>query len=265
MQARTGTDWARRIQRAKMLEEHHASAAEILRSYQQILKLQATISDALIANRVTYDSNLPFRKRIDVDIPLAHVQDFVSLLHTHGSDPFRGSDTAQIEDAMRSRILEELERETAPANEPTPERFMAIALLQPAMEHAAQSMAVPATPTTRCPICGALPLLAALRPEGEGAKRYLQCSLCLTEWPFRRVLCPWCGETDKDKLPRFTPEQCNYVRVEGCDTCKHYLKSIDLTVEGHAIPLVDEVALSALDIWADEQGFKKICLNLLGM
>jgi formate dehydrogenase maturation protein FdhE len=54
------------------------------------------------------------------------------------------------------------------------------------------------------------------------------------------------------------------VRVEACDTCHYYLKSIDLTVDGLAIPLVDEVATVPLDLWAGEHGYKKAEANLMG-
>ena len=55
------------------------------------------------------------------------------------------------------------------------------------------------------------------------------------------------------------------IRVEGCDTCKSYIKSVDLTRNGHAVPTVDELATVALNIWADEHGYVKLETNLLGM
>ena len=115
-----------------------------------------------------------------------------------------------------------------------------------------------------CPVCGARPQLAVLRPEGDGGKRFLMCSFCITEWEFRRVLCPVCGQEDHTKLPRYTAEGIPNVRVEACETCHSYLKSVDLTVDGHAVPLVDEVATVPLDLWAMENGFQKIRRNLMG-
>jgi FdhE protein len=107
--------------------------------------------------------------------------------------------------------------------------------------------------------------LAVLRGEGDGAKRSLICSLCSTEWLYRRVVCPNCGEENKDQLPVYIAEQTDYVRVDACDTCKCYLKSVDLTKDGHAVPLVDEIATVALNIWAEEHGYVKLETNLLGM
>lgn len=91
------------------------------------------------------------------------------------------------------------------------------------------------------------------------------CSACLTIWPFRRVVCANCGEERPDKLGVFQSPAFDHVRIEACDTCWHYIKGIDLTRLGLAIPLVDEVAAAALDLWAMEQGYTKIELNLVGL
>ena len=115
-----------------------------------------------------------------------------------------------------------------------------------------------------CPICGGRPQAAVLRPEGDGGKRFLLCSFCLTEWEFRRILCPTCGEENHQKLPRYSADALDGIRVEACDTCQFYLKSIDLTVDGLAIPPVDEVATVTLDLWAIEHGYKKGQPNLMG-
>jgi len=81
--------------------------------------------------------------------------------------------------------------------------------------------------------------------EGDGAKRALICHLCRLEWPYRRVICSNCGEEDKEKLPVYIAEQIDYVRIDACDTCRTYLKSVDLTKDGFAVPEVDEIATVA--------------------
>jgi len=116
-----------------------------------------------------------------------------------------------------------------------------------------------------CPFCGERPVAAVLRPEGEGGKRYLLCSLCLTEWEFRRMLCPNCGEENHERLPVYTTKEFQHIRVEACDSCRHYLKAIDLTVDGRAVPEVDEIAAIALDLWAAANGYNKISPNLLDL
>jgi FdhE protein len=123
----------------------------------------------------------------------------------------------------------------------------------------------PGIPPNLCPRCGEKPVAAVLRPEGEGAKRSLLCGVCLQEWDFRRVLCPNCGEEDTAKLPVFGAQEFPQVRIEACDTCKCYLKAIDLTKDGHAVPEVDELAALALDLWAVEKGYHKLQQNLFGI
>jgi FdhE protein len=128
--------------------------------------------------------------------------------------------------------------------------------------------------TNGCPACSAPPQLSYLQSPpsiagggagSEGAGRYLLCSLCFTDWQINRILCPHCRETNPDKLPYFQSDQLPIVRIEACDSCKIYLKCIDLTKDGRAVPSVDELATPALDIWAHENGYEKIELNLAGI
>ena len=56
----------------------------------------------------------------------------------------------------------------------------------------------------------------------------------------------------------------DHIRIETCDTCRHYLKGIDLTRFGLAVPIVDEVASAPLDLWAGDHGYTKIERNLVG-
>ena len=56
-----------------------------------------------------------------------------------------------------------------------------------------------------------------------------------------------------------------HVRVDACESCRRYLKTVDRSRLGLAVPLVDEVAGAPLDIWAQEHGYTKIELNLVGL
>lgn len=119
----------------------------------------------------------------------------------------------------------------------------------------------------RCPVCGGRPQLSVLRPESHGAKRYLMCALCGFEWRYKRVCCPACGEEEFKKLAYHKPPdfELSHVRVEVCETCRRYIKSVDLSEYGLAVPVVDELAALPLDVWAVEQGYRKIELNLVGI
>jgi FdhE protein len=144
--------------------------------------------------------------------------------------------------------------------------FFAVVILQPQAERLAQtgSFRREGVAGNQCPHCQSNPQLAVIRPEGDGGKRLLLCSFCQSEWEFRRILCPSCGEEHNDNLPRYSAEGIAAVRVEACDVCKHYLKSIDMTIDGLAVPVVDEIATAPMDLWAADQGYRKIQLNLMG-
>jgi formate dehydrogenase accessory protein FdhE len=118
-----------------------------------------------------------------------------------------------------------------------------------------------------CPHCGGQPWVAARRPipNSHGAQRMLLCALCGSQWLVNRILCPACGEEDPDRLPAFNTERYPTARIEACETCHRYLKSIDLSVDGHAIPEVDDLVSVGLDLWAAEQGFARIEPGLAGV
>jgi formate dehydrogenase maturation protein FdhE len=61
-----------------------------------------------------------------------------------------------------------------------------------------------------------------------------------------------------------SPPEIAHVRLDVCDTCRTYLKGIDLAKTGLAVPVVDELATTPLDLWAREHGYVKLQINLLG-
>ena len=142
--------------------------------------------------------------------------------------------------------------------------FFARVMLQPYAEFVTGAMLPPAPVmiVCRCPRCNALPLLGVLRPEGDGGKRFLLCSFCSLEWEFRRIFCAHCGEGQEQKLAVYVAEQFPHMRVETCESCRHCLRTIDLTKDGNAVPLVDDLAAIPLSLWAQENGYKRIQENL---
>ncbi len=59
-----------------------------------------------------------------------------------------------------------------------------------------------------CPICGSEPYIAEIKTEGgaEGA-RFLVCSSCGYEWRFNRLKCPFCENSNHEKLRYFYTEK----------------------------------------------------------
>jgi formate dehydrogenase maturation protein FdhE len=146
------------------------------------------------------------------------------------------------------------------------DRLLAWIFLQPYAEYLAdhrEIAIVDGTPST-CPLCGGKPIVGVLRSEGDGAKKSLICMLCAHEWAFRRIYCPACGEEREPQMAFYSAPEIAHVRVDVCDTCHTYLKSIDLTKTGLAVPVVDELATIPLDLWARVHGYVKLQINLLG-
>lgn len=239
--------WDRRISRATELERKIPSAAEPLRFYQSIAKFQKSMCD---------------------DGPPVVLSKYVEplLALVQGEGPALLAEAAA---ALRRQPAAWQALVDGPAGEPT-HAFFARVLRQPGAELAAARSYAMLNETrlnetrTTCPFCAEPPVAAILRPEGEGGKRSLLCSLCFTEWEFRRLLCPHCGEEDRHKLPVYTAQEFPHMRVEACDSCQHYIKAVDLTVDGLAIPEVDELAAISLDLWAAERDYMKVTTNLLG-
>jgi formate dehydrogenase accessory protein FdhE len=119
----------------------------------------------------------------------------------------------------------------------------------------------------RCPFCGGAPWIA-VRREGsaeEGARRLLGCSLCGFEWRVNRILCPACFEEDPHRLPSFQNDRHPAVRIETCETCRRYVKSLDLSQDARPIPEVDDLVSLAMDLWAVDQGYTRIEPGLAGL
>lgn len=119
----------------------------------------------------------------------------------------------------------------------------------------------------QCPFCGGAPWVGARRDGGqmEGAKRMLVCALCGGEWLFGRILCPGCLEEDPRKLPIFQSEKYPGIRLETCESCHRYVKSIDLSEDNRPIPEVDDLISISMDLWASEEGFTRIEPGLAGL
>ena len=105
-----------------------------------------------------------------------------------------------------------------------------------------------------CPTCGGEPLMARL--DKETGKKWLFCSLCHSEWPFRRLECPFCGNNNQESLRYFYSEDEEAYRVDVCDKCKRYTKTVDARkTESIRSLLVEDLATLPLDIVAEKEGF----------
>ena len=260
--------WQRRIQRAEYLANQYSFVSEILNFYIKVAHFQEDLCTRVEAELekaigpVVAPSGPPERKTL-----IGSFSSFLVVVEKHAPAPLVAI-ARELRASSPESWSELLDASWSPTESPDgPERLLAQALLQPYAELLRVRSGLKSDGYTHalCPFCGRKAGLGVLRPRGDGASRFLMCSFCLAEWEFRRILCPNCDEQDNHKLPVYTASDFDYIRVECCDTCKTYIKSVDLSKNGLAEPMVDEIAAVPLDLWAQQRGYSKLQLNLMGM
>lgn len=105
-----------------------------------------------------------------------------------------------------------------------------------------------------CPICGREPLIAGL--EGDLGQKWLLCSLCHTMWLYKRLTCPFCANEDQSSLKYFTVDDEGTHRVDVCDKCKRYIKTVDSRkLHTPRNLFVEALSTLALDLVAEKEGY----------
>jgi len=258
--------WDSLIHRAQVLAAANQATRDILNFYEAILGAQKDIYENL-RRREQWLPTGNFEADVLV---LSQMMPILSgVVEKHGPSVL-AEQAATLTKATEDEIGQSLIRQW---RSPSDTRFFEKALLQPYARWLAETNGRPVDRDLErqegcCPFCTGRPQLSILRTREdilEGGGRDLLCATCLTIWPFRRVVCVNCGEEQPPKLGYFRSDQLKHVGIEACDSCRYYIKRIDLTEFGLAVPLADELATAALDLWAREQGYTKIELNLVGI
>jgi formate dehydrogenase accessory protein FdhE len=275
----TDAKWDRRIRRAHELASSCPFSAEGLRYYTRVATLQKSLYlefHKALADEPRISPHRPLRDQLDLFLLLPKFPEFVSMIQQIAPVPLAQASgaLAQKGPAAWQYAIEEFwygGPELAGgvddiSQAQSSDRVLAWMFLQPYAEYLADHREIAVadgTPST-CPLCGGKPAVGVLRSEGDGAKKSLICMLCAHEWAFRRIYCPACGEEREPQMAYYSAPEIAHVRVDVCDTCHTYLKSIDLTKTGLAVAIVDELATIPLDLWAREHGYEKLQINLLG-
>ncbi len=288
--------WKRRHARVGSLQEDHPYAEEILEFYNRVLEVQEPIyikaKTSSIFDSVSSSSN-PSKyclelDQFSVDRCLDSFDKFffdiqpilTEILAPVGSRMMNSSSskeellTAFLKGQSLDAIADEL------GHNPVQLEFFPQAFLQPIIEALVEKIVSDITPSVNslegdtdsvghsalCPYCGRKPVLGILEdePEKKGGQK-LYCSLCAGSWIFPRLTCSACGEGKAEQLEYHVSETWPHVRVDECKSCLTYIKVIDMRINGHAIPVVDEIASVDLDLWARDRGLAKYESNLLGL
>jgi FdhE protein len=275
------TAWEARLSRARHLAASPPHTSGIVPFYVEVLRFQAEVYARLQRELPASIPEVPqpLRDRLDPLHLIDEVPRMLAFVQAAGSPALKEASTALMR-ASGAAWMALLTSESGlsgtsgtleAVDQSAEHRFFALTLLQPYAELLAARMSVAdasqpeAEAVGRCPCCDGLAVAGVLRESGHGGARSLLCSFCATEWPAPRGRCAACGETRVEQLPVFEVEQYAHVRVDACDTCRRYVKTIDLTVCGVAVPVVDEAATVPVDFWAADQGYTKITPNLFGI
>ena len=258
--------WDKQIQRADQLAPQANGSKELLTFYAQLLRAQRYIYDYLRSREGWLPSG-----DLESDWLVLNevVPGFLKAVEKYGPATLAAEAhdlSATSDDVLAERLITHW-------RSASDIQFFEKAFLQPYLRWLAKSDARPvgreiSASERYCPFCGGNPQVSFLQNKettAESGNRDLICASCLSSWEFRRVVCANCGEERPAKLGYFHSPEFDHVRIEACDTCKHYIKGIDLTRAGFAAPLIDEIDAATLDLWAREHGYTKIELNLVGV
>jgi formate dehydrogenase maturation protein FdhE len=258
--------WNKQIQRADQLAAQANGSKELLTFYAQLLRAQKDIYEFLRSRKDWLPSG-----KLEADFPVLSgaLPGFLKTIESYGpaSLAAEARDLSATNDDVLAERLMTYWRGASDI------QFFEKAFLQPYLKWLFATGAKPigreiSASERCCPFCGGNPQVSFLQNKettAESGNRDLICATCLSSWEFRRVVCANCGEERPTKLGYFHSPKFDHIRIEACDTCKHYIKGVDLTRIGFAEPIVDEIDAAPLDLWARERGFTKIELNLVGV
>ncbi len=105
-----------------------------------------------------------------------------------------------------------------------------------------------------CPICGSAPFLSFLSESGQ---RSLVCGFCRHTWSIDRIFCPSCHNRNSVTTGYFFCDREPAYRVNTCDQCKQYIKTIDAgKLKRYFYPLLESIVTTHLDIRAEALGYR---------
>jgi formate dehydrogenase accessory protein FdhE len=269
------SEYDERIRRAEYLSSKHPFAAEVLRFYSRVAEFQKNFYAEIKKNAGAELSSRKFSSVRSGSFPfdsiklLPRLATFLALLGETAPSALAAAarEISRLDAGSQLSLLEAYWELGGSDQLVGPfAQFVPRAFLQPLAElFASHTTAPPAMSTQHhCPLCSGQAFLGVLRTEGDSGKRRMMCSFCLQEWDFRRIYCPACGEADEKKLPVYVAEEFPHIRVEACENCKTYVRTIDLTKDGNAVPVADDLAAIPLSLWAQERGYTRLQPNLLG-
>lgn len=277
--------WAQRRRRVAELRSRHGFARQVLDFYGALLAVQekAFVDAAGAAPPphavAAYAAEVVFPGVVDVSVALGPDRLRAETIHSMQTDDAVGIVRRWMKSEPQAAV----------------DRFLARASLGPVLEALgpeARAQCEGPRDARHCPECGGPPQFSFFAEAGEDlatGPRRLCCARCGTAWGYARMTCAACGEDAGARLPLFSEHGTAsgergsvvrglpagpvapsdravfpHVRIEACETCRHYLLNVDLAADPAAVPVVDELSAIPLDLYARERGYTKVTTNLMG-
>jgi FdhE protein len=252
-------------ERQPELEQAAELQIELLSAQRRIQTRTATaalvLSNEELASRLTSGRPLVDFDRLPIEWNEARLlfRQVTDVLRRH--DALDVAAAARLQEIARSSMLPDLAKQwfTTGTSDPTIEMLDEVLAwsLRPFLIRTAEVLqqrgAFGAWTRGICPVCGGEPDFACITTAAE---RLLICGRCQTRWPTSPFACPFCEESDKQRITSFATPDGTY-RVTACQSCKRYLKTLDGRVAGRAaMPSVDSIATLPLDAVVMQRGFK---------
>jgi len=274
-------------ERVQQLKAKRPGYAEMLDFYVKVKEAQAKSKASLKMGPLKLQKewrDLPSEE----GVPLAQKEDFpvdleatIRLFQTlcrigKTANPHLAEQVEKIEKAFRDHKMDQAKILREKGREETVEQvaadrgldkqvlsFLIQNSIRPSIEAGREHLRGELDPETwrksHCPVCGSLPSLNLL--EGEGGKRHSLCSYCGYQWRIDRLFCAVCGNKEQGSLKYFYGEGEEACRVDLCDNCHHYTKTIDCRTLEAPDPCLEDLATLHLDVLAVQKGYKRSVPN----
>jgi FdhE protein len=270
-------------ERVGQLKERRPGYGDILDFYSKVRELQDESKSSLKIGPITLEKErkdllaregFPLMRKEDFSLDIeASIRLFRSLCRIgKAANPHMAVQAEKIGEAINNKKMdlkklfdggveeEKIGQAAAEAGlDKTIFSFFLHSSIRPSIEAGVEQLRGELDPETwrkgHCPACGSLPSLSLLK--GEEGKRYLLCSFCDYQWRTDRLSCPACDNKDQESLKYFCGEGEEAFRIDLCDRCHRYIKTIDYRNLEASDPCLEDLATLHLDILASNKGYKR--------
>ena len=276
-------DLGKSAERVRQLKEKRPGYGEILDFYSKVRELQDESKSSLKIGPIKLEKErkdllaregFPLMRKEDFPLDVeASIRLFRSFCRIgKATNPRMAGQVEKIRDALGKKridlkklfdggVKEETIGQVAVESglDETILSFFIRSSIRPSIEAGVEQLRGEVDPETwrkgHCPVCGSLPSLSLLK--GEEGKRYLLCSCCGYQWRMDRLCCPACNNREQESLGYFCGEGEETFRIDLCDRCHRYIKTIDYRNLEESDPCMEDLATLHLDILAAQKGFQR--------